>query len=85
MQSHPAVSPVAPAPPANTDPEPEADAHTLERLAVLCDLASIVGEDGRAVVRRVVGGLVKGNRRAYEAHLNRLSSKFIASIEPRGF
>jgi hypothetical protein len=51
-------------------------------LIMLFELASLVGEDGPDIVRRVLWAFAKGNERAYRAEVNRLTAKFIATLEP---
>ncbi|PWT86423.1 MAG: hypothetical protein C5B57_01080 [Blastocatellia bacterium] len=50
-------------------------------LDLLFGLAPIVGERGSDVVQRVLRGVANGSLRAYQAELNRLAGKFIASLE----
>src|SRR4029453_10457163 len=51
-------------------------------LIMLFELASLVGEDVPDIVRRVLWAFAKGNERAYRAEVNRLTAKFIATLEP---
>jgi hypothetical protein len=46
-------------------------------------LASIVGADGTEITQRVVRALAWGNARPYYAELNRLTDRFIASLQDR--
>ena len=50
-------------------------------VAMLFDLAPLVGETGADVVSRVMLGIAKGNGRAYRAEVNRLTAKYIAALE----
>jgi hypothetical protein len=54
---------------------------TTDELLLLFGLAPLVGEHGSAVVERVLRQMRKGNTRAYRLEINRLTDKFIASLE----
>jgi hypothetical protein len=54
---------------------------TADELILLFSLAPLVGEEGSVVVERVLRAIVKGNTRAYRTEINRLTGKFIASLE----
>lgn len=57
------------------------EATTNGDLALLFELAPLVGENGSEVVTRVLFQIARGNERAYRAELNRLTARFIAAIE----
>jgi ABC-type transporter Mla subunit MlaD len=64
---------------------PTVEAHadlppTLENLRTLCDMAAMLGEDESTVLRRVMRGL-NSSATAYRAELNRLTDKFLSSID----
>jgi hypothetical protein len=60
--------------------EPAHATLTVDDLRTLCDLAALVGEDEATVLRRVVRG-VNSSTTAFRAELNRLTDKFLSSIE----
>jgi hypothetical protein len=57
-------------------------AHSIDadQLGTLYRLAALVGEDGAAVISRVLRGLAQGNSRTYRAELNRLTNRFLATL-----
>lgn len=59
----------------------ESERATSDEMFLLFGLAPIVGEKGAVVVERVLRQLARGNARAYRVEINRLTGKFIASIE----
>jgi hypothetical protein len=59
--------------------EPEVEIKP-DDVRVIQQLARLVGEDGLNAARRVVRAMARGDTRAYTAELNRLTDKFITSL-----
>jgi len=57
------------------------DALLTDEILLLFALAPLVGEKGSVVVERVLRQLMNGSTRAYRTEINRLTGKFIASLE----
>ena len=64
-----------------SSPAEVCEATTNGDLALLFELAPLVGENGSEVVTRVMVQIARRNERAYRAELNRLTARFIAAIE----